>query len=91
MKYYANHLIRLECNDEWVEETIIEAIKLLEINDLPSASKKCSTCLYLRDRWKVKQQIDWLKSHSDCGHAKFFDDCVSDLLQWRDKAFDSFS
>ena len=33
------HLIRLECNDEWVEETIIEAIKLLEINDLPSASK----------------------------------------------------
>ena len=52
------HLIRLECNDEWVEETIIEAKKLLQINDLPSASKKCSTCLYLKDRWKVKQQID---------------------------------
>jgi len=52
------HLIRLECNDEWVEETIIKAKKLLQINDLPSASKKCSTCLYLKDRWKVKQQID---------------------------------
>ncbi len=52
------HLIRLECNDKWVEETIIEAKKLLQINDLPSASKKCSTCLYLKDRWKVKQQID---------------------------------
>ena len=52
------HLIRLECNDEWVEKIIIEATKLLQINDLPSASKKCSTCLYLKDRWKVKQQID---------------------------------
>ena len=52
------HLIRLECNDEWVEETIIKAKKLLQTNDLPSASKKCSTCLYLKDRWKVKQQID---------------------------------
>ena len=52
------HLIRLECNDEWVEETIIKAKKLLQINDLPTASKKCSTCLYLKDRWKVKQQID---------------------------------
>ena len=33
------HLIRLECNDEWVEETIINAIKFLQIDDLPSASK----------------------------------------------------
>ena len=52
------HLIRLECNDSWVEETIIKAIKLLQTNDLPSASKTCSTCSYLKDRWKVKQQID---------------------------------
>jgi len=52
------HLIRLECNDKWVEETVIEATKLLQINDLPSASKRCSTCSYLKDRWKVKQQID---------------------------------
>ena len=52
------HLIRLECNDKWVEETVIEATKLLQINDLPHASKRCSTCSYLKDRWKVKQQID---------------------------------
>ena len=52
------HLIGLECNDKWVEETVIEATKLLQINDLPSASKRCSTCSYLKDRWKVKQQID---------------------------------
>ncbi len=52
------HLIKLECNDEWVEETIIKAIKLLQVDDLPSASKKCSTCSYLKDRWKVKQKID---------------------------------
>ena len=52
------HLIGLECNDKWVEETVIEATKLLQINDLPPASKRCSTCSYLKDRWKVKQQID---------------------------------
>tara|TARA_A100001011_G_C14285839_1_gene833681 strand:+ start:1286 stop:1993 length:708 start_codon:yes stop_codon:yes gene_type:complete len=52
------HLIKLDCSDEWVEETIIKAIKLLKTNGLPTASKTCSTCSYLKDRWKVKQQID---------------------------------
>ena len=51
------HLIKLECSDEWVEETIIRAIKLLKTDDLPSASKSCSTCSYLKDRWKVKQKL----------------------------------
>ena len=52
------HLIKLECNDDWVEETILKAVTLLEKNELPLASKKCNTCTYLKDRWKIKQQID---------------------------------
>ena len=52
------HLIKLDCNDEWVEETIIKAVNLLKADGLPTASKTCSTCSYLKDRWKVKQQID---------------------------------
>ena len=52
------HLIKLECNDEWVEETIIKAIKLLKLMIYLLLQKKCSTCSYLKDRWKVKQQID---------------------------------
>ena len=51
------HMIKLECNDDWVQKAILKACELLNNNSLPTASKKCSTCLYLKDRWKLKNKI----------------------------------
>ena len=39
------HLIKLECNDDWVEETILKAVKLLENKELPLASKNVTPVL----------------------------------------------
>ena len=50
-------MIKLECNDDWVQKAILKACELLNNNSLPTASKKCATCLYLKDRWKLKNKI----------------------------------
>ena len=52
------HLVKLNCNDDWVEDTLLKACELLKSTNLPPASKACSTCNYIKDRWKVKAQID---------------------------------
>ena len=51
------HMIKLECNDDWVQKAILKACELLNNNSLPAASKNCATCLYLKDRWKLKNKI----------------------------------
>ena len=52
------HLVKLNCNDGWVEDTLLKACELLKNTNLPPHQKACNTCNYLKDRWKVKAQID---------------------------------
>ncbi|HJM82053.1 MAG TPA: PD-(D/E)XK nuclease family protein [Nitrospinota bacterium] len=51
------HLIRLDCNDAWVEEKVIEASRLLGSDEFPGASPTCENCNYLKKRWKLSQNI----------------------------------
>lgn len=51
------HLVRLECNDDWVEGKVKEASSLLASDVFPKASYTCDNCNYLRKRWKVSQTV----------------------------------
>ena len=51
------HVVKLECNDDWVEEKILEAKGLTEKEDLPNGSRHCDTCQYLKKRWHVSQTL----------------------------------
>jgi hypothetical protein len=51
------HLIKLECNDNWVEGKVKEAISLLNSDRFPKASMSCDNCNYLRKRWRVSKTI----------------------------------
>ena len=51
------HLVKLECNDDWVENAILNAKTLLEQDELPRGSKRCDTCQYLKKRWSVNQSV----------------------------------
>ena len=51
------HLIKIECNDDWVEKKVIEASVLLNSGDFPEASKICESCNYLRKRWNIAKSI----------------------------------
>ena len=55
------HVVKLECNDDWVENKIIEAKELLENEKLPSGSKYCDTCQYLKKRWHISQNLNMSK------------------------------
>lgn len=51
------HLIKLECDDSWVEQAILKACEILKNSDYPSGSLQCDVCQYLKKRWDVKQSI----------------------------------
>ena len=51
------HVVKLNCNSNWVENAILEAKLLLEHNSLPNGSTKCETCQYLKNRWKINKSI----------------------------------
>ena len=51
------HLIKIECNDHWVENAVISACELLRSEEYPSGAKSCMTCQYLKNRWNVIQNI----------------------------------
>ena len=51
------HLVKLDCNDEWVEDKIKEAKELFDRNEMPPGSKTCQTCQYLKKRWHVNQTL----------------------------------
>ena len=42
------HLIKLDCDDSWVEEVVVSACELLSSDEYPPASKNCDTCQYLK-------------------------------------------
>ena len=50
------HLIKLDCDDSWVEQTILEAVNLLSSDVFPEASSNCDNCNYLRARWNATKQ-----------------------------------
>ncbi len=49
------HLIKLDCDDSWVEQAILDTKATYEGN-MPNASKTCEDCNYLRKRWEVSQK-----------------------------------
>ena len=49
------HLVRLECDDAWVEQAVLDAKQTLD-GDMPQASKRCENCNYLRKRWEVSNK-----------------------------------
>jgi len=44
------HLIKLNCDDGWVEDKVFEAMDVLRSNILPDGSANCPTCSYIKDR-----------------------------------------
>ncbi len=51
------HLIKLDCNDNWVSKTISDAKTLMDHDIYPDGSFGCDTCRYLKKRWDVSQKI----------------------------------
>jgi hypothetical protein len=51
------HVIKLDCSDAWVEDAIIHARSLLDMNDLPPQSSKCDKCNYLKKRWDLSLKM----------------------------------
>ena len=49
------HLIKLDCNTDWVEQAIIDAKTTLE-GDMPKSAPACENCNYLKARWQVSQK-----------------------------------
>ena len=45
------HLIRLDCSTSWVENKIIDTVKLLRSDIFPKPSLNCEYCNYLKKRW----------------------------------------
>ena len=51
------HVVKLECDDSWVEKTVNDAVTLIESNIIPKGSKSCEDCNYLRKRWQLSKDI----------------------------------
>ena len=52
------YLVRLECDDSWVEKKVIDAVNLLKSDEFPPTSTTCENCNYLKKRWNVSQKIN---------------------------------
>ncbi len=53
---FESHLIKIECNDAWVSQVLIEATNLLKAEEYPKGSISCDTCSYLKKRWDISQK-----------------------------------
>ena len=49
------HLVKLECDCEWVESAVLAALKTLQ-GEMPRSANNCPHCNYLKDRWTVSQK-----------------------------------
>ena len=54
---FDEHVIKLECSTDWVEEKVIETAKLIQSNDFPKPSPTCENCNYLKKRWDLSKKI----------------------------------
>ena len=50
---FDTHVIKLNCSTNWVEEKIVDTVKLLTSNHFPKPSSRCEYCNYLKQRWKL--------------------------------------
>ena len=53
---FKSFLVELDCCDNWVEEAILNAKKMMENDKIPKGSFKCDTCQYLKKRWDVSNR-----------------------------------
>ena len=51
------HVVELECNADWVEDKVIEAVRQLSHDEIPTGKKYCNTCQYLKKRWDVYNNV----------------------------------
>ena len=49
------HLVKLDCDNGWVEESVVAAKNTLE-GEMPKASDNCENCNYLKKRWQVSNK-----------------------------------
>jgi len=52
------HIIKLNCSSHWVEEKILETVKLLRSQTFPKPSANCDLCNYLQKRWVLSKKIN---------------------------------
>ena len=50
------HVVKLECNADWVEEAVLNTKKLLETPGLPAPGTNCEHCKYVRDRSRIRKE-----------------------------------
>ena len=47
---FESYVVKLQCNDDWVEKTLMEAKILWASDQIPDSSLTCETCQYLNKR-----------------------------------------
>ncbi len=52
---FETYFIKLNCSTSWVENAIIDTVKLLDSNNFPKPSNKCEYCNYLKKRWQLSK------------------------------------
>jgi hypothetical protein len=55
---FDEHVIKLDCSTDWVEEKVIETAKTIQSDEFPKPSNTCETCNYLKKRWDLSQKIN---------------------------------
>ena len=51
---FETYFIKLNCSTSWVENAIIDTVKLLDSNNFPKPSNNCEYCNYLKKRWQLQ-------------------------------------
>jgi len=54
---FDHYLVAIQCNDNWVDEKLIEAVMTYRDNKLPAASSDCENCQYFKKRWQNYQEV----------------------------------
>ena len=54
---FDHYLVEIQCNDDWVDEKLTEAVMTMRGSKLPAASHNCENCQYLKQRWQNYQEV----------------------------------
>ena len=55
---FDEHVIKLDCSTDWVEEKVIATANLIRSDEFPKPSNTCENCNYLKKRWELSQKIN---------------------------------
>ena len=55
---FDEHVIKLDCSTDWVEEKVIATANLIRSDEFPKPSSRCENCNYLKKRWELSQKIN---------------------------------